>query len=147
MKYLISTLLLIIGLSVHISAQAIESLSWDEAPQIELFSKPSMFFPVSHIELGEIERGDKKEMIFHFINNGNEDLNIEIVSGCECTTLDWPRTPIKSGQKGIITAYFDSTEKDHGETVEIDINLENKDPKTGYPMFVRVTYDFTFPEK
>ncbi len=102
----------------------------------------AMTFEAPHIHIGEIKRGEKKNMEFLFTNTGTEDLKIEIVSGCECTTLDWPRSPIKPGDTGVITALFDSTEKEKSETVEIDINLENLDPKSGYPMFERVTYTF-----
>jgi len=102
---------------------------------------PSMTFDNPQIDIGEIKRGDKKAMEFHFTNTGTEDLKIEIVSGCECTTLDWPRLPIKPGDSGIISALFDSTEKEKSEIVDIDINLENLDEE-GYPMFVRVQYAF-----
>lgn len=102
----------------------------------------SMTFDKPQINLGTIKRGDKKEMVFHFTNSGTEDLQIEIVSSCECTTLDWPRSSIKPGEKGAITALFDSTEKEKSETVDIDINLTNLDPKSGYPMFERVCYTF-----
>lgn len=103
---------------------------------------PSMTFEAPHVDIGQIKKGDKKEMAFHFSNTGTEDLKIEIVSGCECTTLDWPRKPIKPGEKGFISAIFDSTQKEKSETVEIDINLENIDPKSGYQMFERVSYTF-----
>lgn len=147
MKSLFSLLLFVLLSFSQLTAQTIESLNWEETDEIQSVSAPSLYFPVDYISLGQIERGDKKEMKFHFVNNGNEDIKIEIVSGCECTTLDWPRLPIKPGDKGYITALFDSTEKEHSETVEIDVNLENSDPKTGYPMFVRVQYDFEFPDQ
>lgn len=102
----------------------------------------SMTFDAPHIDIGQIKQGDSKNMDFHFTNTGTEDLIIEIVSGCECTTLDWPRSPIKPGERGVVTALFDSTKKDKSETVEIDINLENIDPKSGYAMFERVSYTF-----
>ena len=107
---------------------------------------PSMTFDTAHYELGKVIKGDTREMLYHFTNTGTEDLKIEIVSGCECTTLDWPRLPIKPGKRGTISAIFDSSEKEHSETVDIDVNLENTDPKNGYPMFVRVTYAFELVE-
>ena len=107
---------------------------------------PSMTFSDAHKDIGEIKKGDKYEMEFHFSNTGTEDLKIEIVSGCECTTLDWPRKAIKPGETGFISAIFDSTEKEKSETVDIDINLENIDPKTGYQMFERVSYTFILVE-
>lgn len=106
----------------------------------------AMTFDMPHVDIGQIKKGEKKEMEFHFTNTGTEDLKIEIVSGCECTTLDWPRKVIKPGERGFVSAIFDSTQKDKSETVEIDINLENQDPKSGYPMFKRVSYTFELVE-
>ena len=107
---------------------------------------PSMTFDTSHFDLGPITKGDIHTMVYQFKNTGTEDLKIEIVSGCECTTLDWPRLPIKPDSTGVVTAIFDSSEKEKSETVDIDINLENLDPKSGYPMFKRVTYSFELIE-
>jgi len=122
--------------------QSLISQDTEATPETSLTQGPSMTFDTPNIDIGTIKRGEKKAMEFHFTNTGTEDLKIEIVSGCECTTLDWPRLPIKPGDSGIVTALFDSTEKEHSETVDIDINLENIDPKSGYPMFERVTYTF-----
>ena len=129
------------GFTLTLSAQDTKATQ-----ETALTQGPSMTFDAPNIDIGTIKKGEKKAMEFHFTNTGTEDLKIEIVSGCECTTLDWPRLPIKPGGSGIITALFDSTEKEHSETVDIDINLENIDPKSGYAMFERVTYTFELVE-
>jgi len=144
MKFLLSLISLFLCSQMMTAQISAEESSGNSSTYIEFVDAPSLTFMNSHIDLGTIERGDKKEMEFYFVNNGNEDIKIEIVSGCECTTLDWPRLPIKVGETGHISAIFDSTEKEKSETVDIDINLENSDPKTGYPMFVRVQYTFEF---
>ena len=105
-----------------------------------------MTFEAPHVHIGDVKKGDKVEMEFPFTNTGTEDLKIEIVSGCECTTLDWPRKPIKPGDTAFISAIFDSNEKEKSETVEIDINLENTDPDSGYPMFKIISYTFELKE-
>jgi len=135
MKYLLSTLVFLLACSCNIFAQ-------EDASETAVIEGASMTFEAPHVHIGEVKKGDKVEMEFTFTNSGTEDLKIEIVSGCECTTLDWPRKPIPPGDQGIISAIFDSTEKEKSETVEIDINLENIDPKSGYPMFERVSYTF-----
>lgn len=114
----------------------------DTQPLTTVTKGASMTFDTPSVDIGQIKKGDKKEMEFYFTNTGTEDLKIEIVSGCECTTLDWPRKAIKPGERGFVSAIFDSTQKDKSETVEIDINLENLDPKSGYPMFKRVSYTY-----
>ena len=111
-----------------------------EAPTNETYAQ--ITFEQPHVDIGSIKRGDKKQINFRFLNTGTEDLKIELVSGCDCTTLDWPRSLIKPGEFGVIEAIFDSTEKEKSGTVEIDINLKNIDPKSGYPMFKFVSYEF-----
>lgn len=99
-----------------------------------------------HIHIGSVTKGEVIEMEFKFTNTGTEDLVVEIASGCECTTLDWPRKPIKSGESGAISAVFDSEQKDKSESVAIDVNFANDDPKTGYPMMETVSYTFELEE-
>lgn len=95
-------------------------------------AKPiSMTFDSEHIELGKVKRGDVKTFDYTFKNTGSETLKISIVSGCDCSTLDWTRKPIKPGEEGRINVIFDSTEKEESETVDVDIYLDNLDPKTG----------------
>ena len=105
-----------------------------------------MTFKAPHVHIGEVKKGDTFEMEFPVTNTGTEDLKIEIVSGCECTTLDWPRKPIKPGESGTISAVFDSEQKDKSESVAIDVNFANDDPKTGYPMMETVSYTFELKE-
>lgn len=104
--------------------------------------KVKMTFENEHLSIGKVKRGEKKKFDFVFTNTGSEDIIIDIVSGCDCTTLDWPRNPIKVGQKGIINVIFDSTKKEESETVDIDIYLKNLNPKTGQRILKIVDYNF-----
>ena len=106
----------------------------------------NMHFDEVHQDFGVVKKGEKRKTQFEFTNKGNEALEIEIVSGCECTTLDWPRKPIQPGEKGTIDVIFDSSKKEESETVEIDINLKNKDPKTGYGMLKIISYSYILEE-
>ena len=111
------------------------------------FQKPKaeMTFEKELIELGAVKKGDKRSFKFEFTNSGREAIEIEIVSACECSTLDWPIKPIKPGEKAEITVDFDSTEKEESETIDVDITLKNIDPKTGHQIFkiVQFNYDLT----
>jgi len=94
-------------------------------------------------ELGVVKKGEKREMSFSFTNTGNIPIEIELVTSCECTTLDWPQFKIfKPGEKGTINAVFDSKDKEIGETTDIEIILRQADPKTRNPMVYILKYKF-----
>lgn len=99
-------------------------------------------FDTELIDLGKVKKGEKRSFKYNFVNAGSETMEFDIVSGCDCTKTDWPRNPVKPGQKGVIDVTFDSTEKEKSETVDVDIYLDNKDPKTGRSVFKRIKYKF-----
>ena len=101
-----------------------------------------MKFEYETYNLGPINKGEKLEFSYTFTNVGKEDIQIDLVSGCDCTTLDWTRLPIKPSGTGTIEVIFDSTEKEDSESVYIDIYLKNINPKTGHPMFKIIDYSF-----
>jgi len=108
------------------------------------FQKPKaeMTFEKELIELGAVKKGDKRSFKFEFTNTGREAIEIEIVSACECSTLDWPIKPIKPGENAEITVDFDSTEKEESETIDIDIFLKNTDPESGAPIIEMLQYKY-----
>lgn len=103
---------------------------------------PHMTFTKELIDLGKVKHGEKRKFKFEFVNDGTEPLDFEIVSGCSCTTIDWPRNKVKVGEKAYLDVTFDSEEKEQSETVDIDIYLRNIDPKNNRPFFKIVKYKF-----
>lgn len=103
---------------------------------------PHMTFTKELIDLGKVKHGEKRKFKFEFVNDGTEALDFEIVSGCSCTTIDWPRNKVKVGEKAYLDIIFDSEEKEQSETVDIDIYLRNINPKTNRPFFKIVKYKF-----
>ncbi len=99
-------------------------------------------FEKENLELGEVKRGEKRTFQYTFTNTGTETIEISIVSGCDCTTLDWTRGKIKSGEKGIIDVIFDSTEKEASETVDVDMYLKNINPKSDNQYLFVLDYSF-----
>ncbi len=99
-------------------------------------------FDQDSIELGEVKRGEKRTFQYHFTNVGTDDIEIDIVSGCDCTTLDWTKGVIKPGEKGIIDVIFDSTEKEESETVDVDVYLKNINPESDAPYLFILDYTF-----
>lgn len=88
---------------------------------------PVLKFDSPEVDLGTVKKGEIKSYDFHFTNVGGSDLIIDQVTGCDCTTLDWPRLPIKPGEEGIIEMNYDSSEKEPGEdevTVDVFANTQ-----------------------
>ena len=112
----------------------------------QMDSNKFLKFDKEHFSLGELKKGDKREFEYIFLNDSKESVEIEIVSACECTKLDWTRGKIAPGKEGKIMVSFDSTEKEESETVDVDMTLVNVDPKTGYQIFKIVTFDFKLKE-
>lgn len=101
------------------------SLSWDK----------------KMVELGPVKKGETRTMFFEFTNTGTENIQIEAVAACECTTVDYPRGAIAPGAKGRLDVVFDSKEKDAAETIDIDVIFKNTDAQ-GHPRIERVSYKF-----
>ncbi|HMQ07718.1 MAG TPA: DUF1573 domain-containing protein [Saprospiraceae bacterium] len=105
-----------------------------------------MTFEQEHIVLGSMKKGEKKIFQYVFKNTGTDTIEIDIVSACECSTLEWTRNPIPPLGKGTIDVIFDSSEKQQSETVEVDVILKNIDPKTGYQFFKILAYSFVLTQ-
>jgi len=99
------------------------------------------------IDLGLVLKGEKASDTFTFINQGNEPVQIDLVSSCECTTLDWSRGKIMPKEEGFIQFTFDSSSKKESELIDIEIFFMNTDDE-GEPIFklINYTYDISLLE-
>jgi chondroitin AC lyase len=89
---------------------------------------PVIKFEVDTTDLGVIDSGDIIEFDINFINSGEADLNIEVVTACKCIDIDWPRDAIQPGKKGSIKVVFDSAGIPKGKAHKtIDI-ISNTNP-------------------
>ena len=102
---------------------------------------PVMRFEERLRHLGPVKHGEKAETSFTFTNAGQLPLTIEIVSACDCTTLDYEARTYQPGETGTIYVVFDSTEKEESETIDVDIFLKETNSK-GYPIIETVKYDY-----
>jgi hypothetical protein len=93
------------------------------------------------VDLGKVKKGEKRTLFFEFTNTSGADIQIDIVDACECTKVDFPRGIIKAGGKGRLDAIFDSTEKDKGETIGINVVFKQTDA-AGNPRIETVEYKF-----
>lgn len=63
-------------------------------------------------DFGQIKEGDKVDYAFEFTNNGKVPLIItNAVASCGCTMPNWPKEPIKPGEKSKINVEFNSAGK------------------------------------
>ncbi len=128
MKYLT---LILIGISISFSTLA--QSSTEKEFEIK-FSSES-------IDLGSVKKGEKVSETFSFTNIGTEIVQIDLVSSCECTTLDWSRGKIMPNEEGFIQFTFDSSSKTESETIDIEIFFMNTDEE-GEPVFKLVEYTY-----
>jgi hypothetical protein len=116
-----------------------------EAPKVStggpapIQGMPVMTFDKKLFDFGRIKMGDTPSITYTFTNTGNAPLDIDIVTGCDCTELDWTRTRVAPGEKGFISAKYNSNkaeEEDHKKQLEkfVDIILKQTHPSNGYPL-------------
>ncbi|NNF33736.1 MAG: DUF1573 domain-containing protein [Saprospiraceae bacterium] len=88
-------------------------------------SFPVISFDIDYYELDSIVHGRKMVLEYHFTNTGNKELDIELVTACKCTQLDWPRKPVSPGSRGVITVEYDTSTEPLGfreKTIDIIAN-------------------------
>ena len=71
---------------------------------------PQMAFKHTHLNLGRVVQGTKVDSSYSFTNVGGGPLVITDVRGsCGCTVgKDWPKQPVKPGERATIRISFDS---------------------------------------
>lgn len=107
---------------------------------------PVMTFETKHHNFGQLKTGDKPVFVYNFTNTGTAPLDIDIVSGCDCTELEWTQSSVPPGGKGYIKAAFNTKKaepEDHKKDLKkyIDIVLKQKNPKNDYPIVASLTFD------
>jgi len=84
-------------------------------------------FATSEYNFGDIAQGDVVEYEFEFTNTGENDLIIGSAKpSCGCTVPEYPKKPLRPGEKGKIKVKFDSANKigPQNKTVEISANTQ-----------------------
>jgi len=92
-------------------------------------------------DFGTLKNGDKVTHVFKYTNKGDTAAEIDIITACDCTTLDYNKIkPIKPGESATIKATFDTTTETGQVDKDITIILKNTDPPSGYPIVYEVRY-------
>ncbi|MBQ3740102.1 MAG: DUF1573 domain-containing protein [Bacteroidales bacterium] len=59
------------------------------------------------VDFGTLKVGDVKTVTITFTNIGKKPLILDdVISSCDCTTVDWSKQPIMPGKKGTIKATY-----------------------------------------
>jgi Protein of unknown function (DUF1573) len=109
------------------------------SPPAPIKGIPVMTFDKKLVDFGKIKMGETPSTVYTFTNTGDAPLDIDIVTGCDCTELDWTRSTVAPGEKGFISAKYNSNkaeEEDHKKQLEkfVDIILKQTHPSNGYPL-------------
>ncbi len=73
---------------------------------------PYLNFLVTEHNFGIIQPGTVVEFTFKFTNTGKTPLLLANVrTTCGCTAIEWTRTPVAPGERGFVTARFDTSGK------------------------------------
>lgn len=68
---------------------------------------------------------------FNVTNTGSDDLLIyAVVSSCGCTNVDWTRSAIKPGEKGIISATYSNEDGPYPFDKTITVYMSSSDKPT-----------------
>lgn len=93
---------------------------------------PVIAFNETHFDMGKVVQGSKVEHRFQFRNSGGSALVITDVRGsCGCTVgKDWPRNPVKPGEKGSILVTFDSEGRSGRQDKTVTVVANTRPPST-----------------
>ncbi len=92
---------------------------------------PVITFKETTFDFGTINEGDVIDHVFEFENTGNFPLIIQKATAtCGCTIPEWPRKPIKVGEKGVIKVKFNSHNKKNKQTKYVTILANTKPSQT-----------------
>jgi hypothetical protein len=94
-------------------ALLIFSISFSTISYCQNKSGPSIEFDSLEFDFGTITQGDMVECEFTFTSDGSHPLVItQVRPSCGCTVADdFPKQPLKKGEKGVIKVKFDSSGK------------------------------------
>jgi hypothetical protein len=123
MKYLL--LMIVVLLPAALVAQGSETPS-------DSVDGPAITFIVNQADLGDLRQGEKAEYLFEFTNMGNKPLVIQnVISTCGCTVPQWPKEPVKPGEKSVLKVVFDSSGKigRQNKIITIRSNVPGPDKK------------------
>lgn len=96
-----------------------------------------MRFDDDTLYFGDVVAGDEVLAEYIFTNTGKRDLEIDIVSVCDCIRAEWPLEKIAPGEAGMIRIVYDTQNRAGENRKTIDVVFKNLDTE-GYPLVKQV---------
>ena len=83
-------------------------------------------FGKTEIDMGKLQQGKPKEVSFQLKNTGDFPLLIQHVeTSCGCTQVQWPKNPIKPGNKAEVKLSYDAKKTGQfSKTITVFCNTE-----------------------
>ncbi len=92
------------------------------------YPKSALSLDHKEYDFGNIKEGTKVAHTFTLINNGYSDIYImDVETGCNCTSSDYPLDAVAPGQKAVINVVFDSAGKVGTQLKKILIRTDKGD--------------------
>jgi hypothetical protein len=93
---------------------------------------PKITFEKSHFDMGQVVQGSKVSHTFSFKNTGGSALVLTDVRGsCGCTVgREWPKHPVKPGEKGTLEVVFDSEGRSGRQDKTVTVVANTTPPST-----------------
>ena len=99
-------------------------------------NKSTLEFNTPHYDFGFVKIRDTMEYEYKFLNKGNKPVVITSTNSlCDCTTTDWPRSPISQGVSHSIKVRFIPR--------EIGVNHKTIEIRTSEPACIKLTLTAT----
>jgi peptidoglycan-associated lipoprotein len=115
-------------------------------PAAEVAALPVLVFEERSKDIGTVRQGEKRSFTFTFTNAGKVPAQVMLIQACDCTTVIHDDSRVYApGESGSIEVTFDSETKTEGETLGIDIFLEQAHP-TGQPVTELLEYTYELDE-
>ncbi len=131
-------------------SQPVEVTSKPAVIEVEEDGVPIMRFEKKKINFGTLKMGAAPTYTYTFTNIGSEPIEIDLVSACDCTVVEYTQTSIPVGARGFVKATFHSERAPEYINKELEkeitIILKNKYAENGYPM-VETLYFKAFLEE
>lgn len=100
-----------------------ERNEWEQS----LSDKPVLTLKETTVDIGKVRQGDFYEVFFEFVNSGKKNLQVELVTGCDCLAIEWTEDEIPPGYQGGIRVVLDTSKVPLGKlkkTIDIISNTE-----------------------